>query len=349
MTDEKKKDGAQKRISEKQRFTYIGFEVFPGKPKDLFKSDAERKKYIDLAEEKRSKGETIRETCTLMEERISFVDRLVLTISCVVMFAALFLPWYSVHNEIIEEVQAATNEVVADSTALMTDSTMLAQAGTSPDSLSDSTVQLAASDEGSSESETGPASEAQEPIDIAAEGSETIVAATGTENDEVETGRIRTTANEEIIHGYVARKKIHREFSRLSGLGSIFSLGSVGSYLFSSGGVLILTTIIFLLYTLACLGLPAYTLYGLYGTKGDDDNRALQLKKIVRFNWIPLLLFLFAFILSFVGSDYGFDPTTMFTSIGRDYGPGVFLGSLSWGVFIAMGASILLAVKGSEI
>lgn len=344
MTEEKKKDAVQKRINEKERFTYIGFEVFPGEPKDIFKSDAERKKLIEIAVEKRSRKETIRETCTLMEERISLVDRYVLTISCLLIFAALFMPWYSAYNEFVEEVQATESEAVSDSTALVSDSMMLAQLEANPDSLPDSLVQLAAvSDEGAGEPESVPI-----------EGEQQIAAVTETgsgdaESERAEVGRIRNTANEEIIHGYVARKKIRREYSRLSGLGSIFSLGSVGALLFSSGAVLIVTTIIFLLFTLACICLPAYTLYGLYGTKGDDDSRALQLKKIVRYNWIPILLFLLAFILSFVGSDYGFDPSTMFTSIGNEYGPGVFLGSLSWGVFLSIGGSILLAVKGSEI
>lgn len=344
MTEEKKNnDEKMKRIDEKQRFTYIGFEVFPGKPKDLFKSDAERKKLIDLAEAKRSKGETIRETCTLMEERISFVDRLVLTIACGVVFLALFLPWYSLHNEIIVEVQAATNEAVADSTALVSDSTAL---------ISDSTTMMLALD-GVTDSLTDSSGQMVAAVvegdDGASDNTSLVAADAAVESNRPEVGRIRKSANEEIIHGYVAKKKIHREFERLSGVGSIFSLGSVGSYLFSSGFILILTTIIFLLYTLACIGLPAYTLYGLYGTKGDADTKALQLKKIVKYNWIPTLLFLLAFMLSFVGSDYGFDPTELFTSIGKDYGPGVFLGSLSWGVFISMGASILLAVKGSEI
>ena len=58
MADKEKKSESQQvsgakggspagRVSDAQRFRYIGFEVFPGKPKDLFKSDAERQQYID--------------------------------------------------------------------------------------------------------------------------------------------------------------------------------------------------------------------------------------------------------------------------------------------------------------
>ena len=44
MTDADKKSPQGNRIAEKQRYKYIGFEVFPGKPKDLFKNKAEQEK-----------------------------------------------------------------------------------------------------------------------------------------------------------------------------------------------------------------------------------------------------------------------------------------------------------------
>jgi len=122
MADEEKKVVPQKRISDKQRFSYIGFEVFPGTPKDLFKSDAEKKKLIEQLHTRRSETGA-REHCTLMEERVSLVDRLVLTIACVVILAALFLPWYSAYNEVAEEVtEQATTAMTTDS--LLTDSTL---------------------------------------------------------------------------------------------------------------------------------------------------------------------------------------------------------------------------------
>ena len=54
-------------------------------------------------------------------------------------------------------------------------------------------------------------------------------------------------------------------------------------------------------------------------------------------------------MLSFVGAEYGFDAAATFTSIGDSYGPAAFLGTLSWGVFVAIAASIVVAVKGIEI
>ncbi len=83
--------------------------------------------------------------------------------------------------------------------------------------------------------------------------------------------------------------------------------------------------------------------------KGDADKQALALKKVLKYNWIPVILFSVAFILSFIGAEYGFDSVAVFTSLGASYGPGVFMGTLSYGVVISLGAFILTALKGVEI
>ena len=69
MAEGDKKKSADDRITDKQRYNYIGFEVFPGKPKDLFKNDAEKQKLIDGVLNKRESEETLRDDCKLMEER----------------------------------------------------------------------------------------------------------------------------------------------------------------------------------------------------------------------------------------------------------------------------------------
>ena len=106
MPDEENKKSVGNRVSDSNRFKYIGFEVFPGKPKDLFKSDEEKAKLVDAVVAKRSRGEVIREECTLFEERVSVSDRLILAVACFVILATLFIPWYSAYNEIVEEVVA---------------------------------------------------------------------------------------------------------------------------------------------------------------------------------------------------------------------------------------------------
>ena len=336
MTDEEKKVVPQKRISDKQRFSYIGFEVFPGTPKDLFKSDAEKKKLIEQLHARRSETGA-REHCTLMEERVSLVDRLVLTIACVVILAALFLPWYSAYNEVAEEVtEQATTAMTTDS--LLTDST-LADSTMLAANPGDSIAMMAVvtGEEGQAAEGTSEVSETPE-----------VAADEGTAGPKMAVTK-GDHEDEELIHGYVAKKKVHRDYSKMSGLGSVLALGSVGPMVFSSGGILVLTAFILLIYALGCIGLPLYTLWGLYGTKGNSDERALQLKRITKFNWIPVILFFVAMVLSFLGAEYGFDSTVLYASIGEAYGPGVFLGSLSWGLFISLAAFILLAVKGIEI
>ena len=320
--EEKTKDNSKNKISEQQRFRYIGFEVFPGKPKDLFKSDAEKEKYVEVIKAKREEGEVIREQCTLLEDRVSFLDRLVMIIASLAIIISLFIPWFSAYNEIVEESKAPrqNSAVVSDSTKMSPESNM----GTVADSNAITTTSPTAS---TTPTETAPT----EP------------------KPAVREGVTKTGASEEIIHGYVARKKIHREYSRISAIGAILSLGSEGKYVFSSGFILVLTGIIFLLIFILCIVLPIYTLYGLFGIKGDADKKALKLKKMLRFNWIPLVLFILTMVLSFFGANYGFDAANLFGSLGESYGPGAFLNTISWGVFISLGAFIIIAVKGIEI
>jgi hypothetical protein len=110
-----------------------------------------------------------------------------------------------------------------------------------------------------------------------------------------------------------------------------------------------LTGVIMLVFALLCIGLPVLNLYTLFGLKGQTDDVALKLKKAMRLNWLPLILFTVVLMLSFVGADYGFETSESFTSLGDAYGVAVLLGSLSWGVFVALAASVLIAVKGIEI
>ncbi len=330
-TKAEKKTEIKRNISEDERFHYIGFEVFPGKPKDLFKSEAEKKKWVDSVIERRKKGAKIREECTLLEERVTLIDKIVLSIACVVIFASLFMPWFAVYNEI--EETAKITETPADSAMV---------AATPADSLTDS---LAAVMGSALDTTTAGAQQEAAPVDTAA----MAAAATTGSGGRASVTSEKQGVTEEIIHGYVAKKKYYKEYDRVSAIGAIISIGSLGSYVFSSGFALLLTVIVFLVYILLCIALPIYTLIGLYGGKGDPDERVLKLKKILRYNWIPLILFVVALVLSFFGGDYSFDAATMYSSLGDGYNVGVFLDSLSWGVIISLAAFILVAAKGSEI
>ena len=115
---ESKSPQKDKRISEKERYRYIGFEVFPGKPKDLFKSDSEKDKFINGVRAKREKHEVIREQCTLLEDRISAGERILLTVASIVILCAFLLPWYSAYTEVVEEpTEKVEPAVTSDSLA----------------------------------------------------------------------------------------------------------------------------------------------------------------------------------------------------------------------------------------
>ena len=210
MAAEGKKGEPKKQITDKQRFTFIGFDVFPGIPKDLFKSDAEKSKHVDAVKSKRDKGDVIRDECKLLEERVSSLDRLVLTIACIVIVGAIAFPWFTAYNEIVEAHNNEQVAAVVDSTTV-TDSTLMAMSDSTsgvPQTM-DSTALAAATNDGS-------------PLD--------------TEQD------IQSeSSGEEVLHGYVAKKKIHKEYSHLAGYGVLTSIGSVGEKVFSSGFVLMIT------------------------------------------------------------------------------------------------------------
>lgn len=300
MSDKEQKAAEAKRISERDRFKFIGFDVFPGEPKELFNSEAEKNKLVQEVRAKREHHDHLRESCTLIEERVSGTDRIVLTIASVIIVLALILPWYSAYNEIVEETKptAAVEETATPAESLnVPAATDSAQVAATP----------------------------QQPSDTVSQGTEQLITA------------------------FAAKKKIHKEYSRLSGIGAIISIGTIGSYVFSSGIALILAAILFLVYTLLCIGIPIYTLYGLYGLKGSSDSKALKLKSMLRLNWIPLVIFVLGLVLSFFGSDYSFDAPNVFTSIGSGFNAMAYLGTLSWGVFVSLGAFILCAAKGAEI
>jgi hypothetical protein len=266
-----------KRLTEEQRLHYIGFEVFPGKPGELFKSDAERQKLVEAAKAKRASGQIVRDDCMLLDERVSKGERLVMTIAALVTLLALLLPWYSVYNE----------------------------------------VPIAGSD---------PTAETSGGTTVAGESS-----------------------NEEIITMAKIQKRTNRVTTSTLGIEGPLALGSASRALFGSGIALMLTSVLFLLLTVACIALPVMTLKTLYAKAKDADQWALGLKKNLRYNWIPLLIFGAGIVLSLLGGSWGFNAKEVMSSLGSSYGMGAYLGSLTYGFYIAIAGSTMLALKGIEI
>ncbi|MEW6051416.1 MAG: hypothetical protein AB1644_10195 [Candidatus Zixiibacteriota bacterium] len=276
MANQDKQTPSGRQISQDERFHYIGFEVYPGKPKDLFRNDAEKTELVRKVEAKRAQGDLLRDECKLLEERVSGRERIVLSIAAALVFLSLFLPWYSAYKEIVEEsaAPAATQAVTGEDTG---------------------------------------------------------------------------QPKEEVITTARASRKTHREYAQLSGFGSLIAIGDVAGKMFSSGLSLMLTAVIMLAYTLLCVWLPFRALMGMWKSKKTGDDLALQLKYLLRLNWLPVILLALAFVVSFIGGDYGFSAKALYTSLGSSYGPGVFLGSLSWGMLVSLGGFLVLATKGIEI
>jgi hypothetical protein len=256
-------------------------------------------------------------------------ERLVLAVASVVILIALFLPWYSVYTE-VQETPAATATEAAPAAA-PTDTLGIANEDVV---VADSAAVAPSDAEGGVEAVVPPPADSTQVAEQTAQAEQ--------QGDQ--------SSGEEIIHGLISRARVERTYTRESAIGGLFSLGSVGSYVFGSGFILVITGILFIVMTLLAIALPVLTLYLVFGAKGTADQKALLMKKYLKLNWIPVGVFFLAMILSFFGASYGFgDPTAVFTSLGDSYGIATFMNSLSWGVFISLAAFILLAAKGIEI
>jgi hypothetical protein len=320
MADTEKKAPGGQRISDQERFRYIGFEVFPGKPKDLFRNEAEKEKYVEQVQKKRQSDETLRDKCTLVEERIGTGERVVLILASLAILVALFLPWYSAYVEVAAAKPAQPEAAVAMSVE-----------ADQPDTLAEMV--------GDSINQTPQT----ETVETGIAGEEPPPATPGAMTHAGE------RANQQILTGHIARRALERKYSSLSGLGAVGALGVVGPDVFSSGFVLVVSGILMLILAVLCVALPVINIYGLFGLKGTPDERALKLKKLLRLNWLPLIVLFLVFFLSFFGAQYGFDAPGKFASLGDSYGIGTVFSTLSWGIFIAIAASVMVAAKGIEI
>lgn len=86
----------EKPLDENLRFQYIGFDVFGKKSKDLFKSEAEKKQYEDsVAKYEKEHYSPFRGMTAVNRNLLTFTDKIVLTISSLVLIISAFLPWLS--------------------------------------------------------------------------------------------------------------------------------------------------------------------------------------------------------------------------------------------------------------
>ena len=327
---EEKESGAkkEKEFDPDERFRYIGFEVHPGKIKELFKSEAEKDKWVKGIQEKRKKGAILRDSTSFDVPRVASYEKIVLTVASLILIFSIFLPWFSGYQQYeVEAVKpAAPVAAMADSLGVV-DSLGMAMTA------ADSSAVVA------TETVTDTAALAADMGEVEETGEETG------------TAEVDRAAPEKDEHGFAAvsgvqrRKEIRREYQSASAVASLGHLGDV----FSSGIILKITGLLFLIYMLFCIFGAFYTIYNLYFLKGDPDTSALRLKKAMRFAWVPVAIWVFCLIISFFGASYSFDTTDMMVQIGTGYGVGTYLGILSYGFYISLACFILSGAKAIEI
>lgn len=87
-------------VSDELRFKYIGFDVYPTKPKEFWKSEEERKRYLEEVKKKVSGSALEERDHTFVRAAVfSKVDRLVLTITSFILTVSFVLPWFSLRGE----------------------------------------------------------------------------------------------------------------------------------------------------------------------------------------------------------------------------------------------------------
>ncbi|UCD93756.1 MAG: hypothetical protein JSU69_08260 [Candidatus Zixiibacteriota bacterium] len=320
---EKKDSGAKKenQFDPDKRFKYVGFEVHPGKIKDLFKSEAERERWVNRVREKRKAGAKVRDKASFDVPRVAGYEKIILSVTSVLLLVSLFLPWFSGYHEY--EVETAAVEQPA---AVLVDSL--------EDEAPIDSAAFAEADTLAVGLETGEITDSMSAMAATEDALETET----TELEKDESGFASITSAKK-------RKEIRKEHQTAS---AIASLGTAGMVL-SSGAVLKITGILFIIYMLFCVFGALYTLYNLYLIKGDPDTRALKLKKALKYNWIPIGIWIFSLIVSFVGASYSFDTSDLVKQIGSSYGIGTFLGLLGYGFYISLFCFIMNAVKAVEI
>ncbi|UCB51945.1 MAG: hypothetical protein JSV10_08130 [Candidatus Zixiibacteriota bacterium] len=100
MEDQKPSKKTQERITEETRYKYIGFDVYPKKPKKFWKSQEEKRKLLEGVKKKVSKTAVEERDHSLVRAAVfTRVDRMVLTVASLILTISLVLPWFSLRGE----------------------------------------------------------------------------------------------------------------------------------------------------------------------------------------------------------------------------------------------------------
>jgi hypothetical protein len=100
MEDKNKSQKNEERVPEEIRFKYIGFDVYPKKPKRFWRSDEEKRKQLEEIKKKGSRSALEDKDYSLVRAAVfSKVDRLILTITSLILTVSIVLPWFSLRGE----------------------------------------------------------------------------------------------------------------------------------------------------------------------------------------------------------------------------------------------------------
>jgi hypothetical protein len=100
MADQKPSKETEGRVTEETRYRYIGFEVYPKKPKRFWKSDEEKRRLLEEVKKKSAKTAVEERDHSLVRALVfSGVDRMILTVTSLLLTISFFLPWFSVRGE----------------------------------------------------------------------------------------------------------------------------------------------------------------------------------------------------------------------------------------------------------
>jgi hypothetical protein len=100
MVDQSQNKKGIEKLDDEIRYRYIGFDVYPKKSKEFWKGEQEKKNYLEEVK-KRGAGSALAESGHSLVQAVVFtrVDRLVLTITSLLLTISFFLPWFSVRGE----------------------------------------------------------------------------------------------------------------------------------------------------------------------------------------------------------------------------------------------------------
>jgi hypothetical protein len=100
MADQSQSKKEREDAAEEMRFRYIGFDVYPSKPKKFWKSEEEKETYLAQARQKGAKSALEESDHSLVQAVVfSKIDRVVLTVASLLLTVGLFLPWFSLTGE----------------------------------------------------------------------------------------------------------------------------------------------------------------------------------------------------------------------------------------------------------